>query len=497
MPSNSASRSSARSGGQREGDTSAVSDGRKPVTTRGNRRSKPDPSVLKRLVDRLPDIVFKYRLLPKPRYEYISPSVEALTGYKPSDFYADPEFDEKIVHPDDRPALIAAIARQTTGPVRLRWMHKDDGAVWIEVNATAVRNRKGEVVGLEGVARDVSDRVAAEERVKSGESMLRAVMRAARDPVLVIDRRGTVVSANDAFAARYGKRPEDISGSPVTNLWPEDVAKRRMRQMRRAIRLGKPMRFDEETMGRRHFNIAIEPIIDGRGEVAQLAFFARDITRRKRAEQKLQSSEERYRLLYQDNPTMYFTVDTGGVVLSVNRFGAEHLGYQPQELIGGDVLSVFHPDDRKAVKRQLEECIAAGGEVLDWEFRKRKKNGETMWVKEAARTTEGADDATIVLIVCEDITERRRVEQELQQAREELERKVEKTLEEENPYDLTFRQLTVLHLVVQGKSDREIGLALGISPLTVNTHVSRALRKMGASSRTEAGVRALREGLIQ
>ena len=110
---------------------------------------------------------------------------------------------------------------------------------------------------------------------------------------------------------------------------------------------------------------------------------------------------------------------------------------------------------------------------------------------------EVADGELIVLIVCEDITERRRTEEALQAAREELESRVEMALAHTNPYDLTFRQLTVLHLVAQGKSDREIGLALGISPLTVNTHVSRALKKMGASSRTEAGVRALREGLIR
>lgn len=461
------------------------------------RRAKPDPNVLKRLVDRLPDVVFKYRLRPKPGYEYISPAVEHLTGYKPADFYADPEFDEKIVHPDDRPALMDAIARRTTGPVRLRWIHKRNGAVWIEINAVPIENRKGEVIGLEGVARDVTGRVSAEERAQEVQAFVSALMSVAGDPVAVTDAEGRLIVCNDAFAGSYGKKPWQLRGRLVADIWRPDVGKRRLRHMRQVVRTGKRVRVEDITVLGRHFDTVIEPITGRNGSVAGLAILARDISKRKRAERRLKASEERFRLLYQDNPTMYFTVSTRGKVLSVNRFGAQQLGYEPEELTGRSVLDVFHPDDRPSVKRQLKECVSAGGEVLDWELRKVKKNGDLMWVREAARSTEGPDGSTIVLIVCEDVTERKRIEEELQLAREELERKVEKTLEKENPYDLTFRQLTVLHLVVQGKSDREIGLALGISPLTVNTHVSRALRKMGASSRTEAGVRALREGLIQ
>jgi PAS domain S-box-containing protein len=239
------------------------------------------------------------------------------------------------------------------------------------------------------------------------------------------------------------------------------------------------------------------PVKGRNGEIDYIVCCGTDVTEHRQTEQALRASEERYRILYQDNPTMYFTVDATGTVLSVNQFGAEQLGFTVEELLGSPVLDVFHADDKRDVEHQLRACIEALGDVAHWEFRKVKKDGETIWVKEAARATKGAGGETIVLIVCEDITERRRMEEELQAAREDIERKVETALKEKNPYDLTFRQLTVLHLVAQGKSDREIGLALGISPLTVNTHVSRALKKMGASSRTEAGVRALREGLIR
>ena len=66
-----------------------------------------------------------------------------------------------------------------------------------------------------------------------------------------------------------------------------------------------------------------------------------------------------------------------------------------------------------------------------------------------------------------------------------------------NHYGLTFRELVVLKLVAGGKSDKEVASDLDISPLTAQKHSANILSKMSASSRTEASVRALREGLIE
>lgn len=146
---------------------------------------------------------------------------------------------------------------------------------------------------------------------------------------------------------------------------------------------------------------------------------------RKRAEAAHRDSEERYRILYEDNPSMYFTLDIDGTVLSVNQFGAEQLGYTANGLIGRSVLHVFHQDDKEAVLQQLARCVENPGVVSHWEFRKVRKNGSLMWVREAARAIRSTDGKTVVLIVCEDVTERREAEEALQRAHDELERRVE------------------------------------------------------------------------
>jgi DNA-binding NarL/FixJ family response regulator len=87
-------------------------------------------------------------------------------------------------------------------------------------------------------------------------------------------------------------------------------------------------------------------------------------------------------------------------------------------------------------------------------------------------------------------------EPERMRLRDELDVKVEGNLRLRNPYGLTYRELAVLHLVAEGSADKQIAEALGISIYTANKHVGNILGKMNAASRTEAGVRALREGLL-
>ncbi|MGH7467654.1 MAG: ATP-binding protein [Longimicrobiales bacterium] len=126
-------------------------------------------------------------------------------------------------------------------------------------------------------------------------------------------------------------------------------------------------------------------------------------------ESALRESEERFRFLFEDNPTMYFIVDEAGTIQSVNRYGAEYLGYTVAELVGQSVLTVILPSDRKIVRQHLAQCLRTPGQVCHWEFRKVKKDGSVLWVRELARPMrEAGSDKISVLIVCEDITDTKR-----------------------------------------------------------------------------------------
>ena len=155
----------------------------------------------------------------------------------------------------------------------------------------------------------------------------------------------------------------------------------------------------------------------------------------------LKPSEETYRILYEDNPSMYFAVGADGKVLSVNRYGASNLGFRVEDLKGSPVSGVFHPEDREAVQEQLATCCANPGQVFEWELRKVHREGHVMWVHEQARAVQDSAGDSIVLIVCEDVTSRREVEEELRQARDQMEQRVSDRTEELHRSRERFRNL--------------------------------------------------------
>jgi PAS domain S-box-containing protein len=142
----------------------------------------------------------------------------------------------------------------------------------------------------------------------------------------------------------------------------------------------------------------------------------RDIGERKLVQSALRASEERYHALYDETPTMYFTLATDGTVRSVNRFGAEQLGYQVEELTGHSVLGLFHEDDKETVAASLSECLATPETRRHWEFRKVRKDGSVIWVRETVHVGQSSSGETIVLVTCEDMTERKRAEEELRKS---------------------------------------------------------------------------------
>ncbi len=131
------------------------------------------------------------------------------------------------------------------------------------------------------------------------------------------------------------------------------------------------------------------------------------------ANRALVQSEARYRLLYDDNPSMYFTLAVDGTILSVNQFGAEQLGYTVGELIGQPVLTVFHEQDRSAVDAQFRQALTQPERSQHWEFRKVRKDGTVIWVGEDVRISQTPDGQRVLLVVCEDITDRKRAEEAL------------------------------------------------------------------------------------
>jgi PAS domain S-box-containing protein len=144
--------------------------------------------------------------------------------------------------------------------------------------------------------------------------------------------------------------------------------------------------------------------------------FVLDLSERERTQEALRRSEEQWRDVFENNPTMYFIIDASGTVISVNSVGAEQLGYTVDELVGHSVLQVFPEAEQPEAIRHVALCLEHPGQPMSWEIRKVRKDGSMLWVRETAKAVVRETNQLIVLIVCEDITVRVEAQEKLRRS---------------------------------------------------------------------------------
>ena len=213
---------------------------------------------------------------------------------------------------------------------------------------------------------------------------------------------------------------------------------------------------------------------------------------RYRAQRTLAQREARNRAIIEAVPDMIFVLDREGTYVDFESAPGVEPYVPPNEFLGKTSRDVL-PED---VADPILECVSRTletGKMQHIEYHLELEDGTHSY---DARFVP-ADSEKVVLVV-RDITAERWLSGEdiRRAARDQLDGQVEQRMQEKNPYRLTFRESSVLHVLKDGSTDKEIAQRLGISVFTVNKHVSNILAKMKAASRTEATIRALEEGII-
>ncbi|MGA2285588.1 MAG: PAS domain S-box protein [Dehalococcoidia bacterium] len=120
------------------------------------------------LTENAQDAIYLLRFLPRPHLEYVSPAIERITGHAPQEFYDDWRIVLTLVHPDDLPLAQQYVRnlQDLPTPASIRLLHKNGEVVWVEQQATLIRDSSGAVVLLEAIVRDVTERVRTEEQLE-------------------------------------------------------------------------------------------------------------------------------------------------------------------------------------------------------------------------------------------------------------------------------------------------------------------------------------------
>ena len=349
-----------------------------------------------------------------------------MLGYDRDDLVSGRVHRSNLTLPEwrDRDAWTAAEVKMTgtAQPFEKEYVRKDGSRVPVLIGATAFDGKRDQGVGF---VLDLTGRKRAEEALRASESKLEEAQRVAHVGYWEYD----FLTRRYTFSAEtfriFGRTPQP-STIPVEEILDQVHSEDRPTfDEAVAVAVRDSPRYDMEyrlvrTNGEVRFVHAQGDFRrDASGKAISIFGIIQDITERKQAEYALRASEERWKAVFENNPTMYFMVDKMGTILSVNPFGAEQLGYEVDELIGRAVQEIFHEEDREAVQSNTAICFEELGQAKSWELRKIRKNGDVIWVRETARATM-IDNHPSLLIVCEDITEGKRVSEALREARIQL-----------------------------------------------------------------------------
>ncbi len=153
-----------------------------PATVRGvlervaaRRAAREAEERFRRLAENAPDMIFRWSYA--RGFEYVSPASTEVVGYTPEEHYADPGLGYRVIHPDDIPVYESVFSdlADPEGPRRycvIRWFHKDGHIVHVEMRMTPIFDARGELVAIEGIARDISQHVIARARLRELTSRL-------------------------------------------------------------------------------------------------------------------------------------------------------------------------------------------------------------------------------------------------------------------------------------------------------------------------------------
>lgn len=352
-------------------------------------------------------------------FAYVNPRFAALFGYRPEELIGGPVL--RMVAEESHALVSENMRARLEGRVlsmhyTLTGRRKDGTRLDVEVlGSRTIYHGRPAIIGS---LLDVTDRKRAERELRESEARYRLLFDSNPHPMMVFDSETLrYVAVNEATLRHYGYSREEFLAMTIKDIRPaEDIpalmesVSRRVEGLDRAgvwrHRKKDGTLIDVEIIGHR-MTLA--------GRRVELVL-ANDVTERKRVEEALRDSEQRYRLIFETAANLINSVDANGILVDCNSRISTVLGYGREEVVGNSVAKFIHPEDLPRVMGVLREIIDQGQSTGN-EWRMIRKDGQVIDVRvnsTSIRDPEGRFVRTICIL--DDITERKRLERQLLQS---------------------------------------------------------------------------------
>jgi PAS domain S-box-containing protein len=310
---------------------------------------------------------------------------------------------------------------------------KDGRLIEVELTVSPVRTANGTIIGASKIVRDVTERKQARRRLAELQNLLSLIVASSDDAIVSKDLNGTVTSWNTGAERMFGYTAEDMIGSSILRIIPED---RHAEEAAILSKLRAGERVDHyETVRRKKdgrlfdLSITVSPLTDQDGNIIGASKIARDISEQKLAQRALHDSEERWRVTLESIGDAVIATDAAAVVTFANAVAAEILGRSVADIVGrplNQVFKILNEETHGHVDCPVETVISQGRVVgLANHTVVLRSDGTEVPIADSAAPIRDKDQRLIgVVLVFRDISERKQSETRLQRWNAELEERV-------------------------------------------------------------------------
>jgi PAS domain S-box-containing protein len=310
-----------------------------------------------------------------------------------------------------------------TGIPKLAYEEPQDsakGRIWIRTSKVPLRNAEGEIIGVLGTYEDITDAKRTQLLLERERSLLNSVLENTIDSIFFKDTQGRFTRVSKATILKHDlTSEEEILGKTDFDFFDKARAQELYEQEQKVITTGKPLvdvEVEELWLDKAPTWVSVTkvPLRDERGQVVGVFGISRDITERKRAEQLLKESEEKFRGLVEGSASAIWIHD-GKKFLYANPAALDMTGYTFEELSRLEVMEIIHPDFREFVMKRAMERLGDRQVPKHYEYQILKKSGEAIWI-DFSGTKINYQGRPAIIASAYDITEKKKLEEQLVQA---------------------------------------------------------------------------------
>lgn len=382
------------------------------------------------LVEQVPAVIYTAEAGAEGEWFYVSPRIEALTGYTPDEWMANQLLWYSCIHPDDRESAIEneklAIQEKRQYQTEYRFMKKDGSMIWIRDESLNIPEKNaGKENVVQGLLLDVTAQKRAEEELQSNQSLLTAVIENIPFDFWANDQHDRYFLQNSVSRELAG----NLIGKTVEDLdIPANMRKTYKEKHLRALK-GETIREEVEYFrnGEKAYAMNIHVPIWNNGLISGMIGMTIDTTEQRKAQEALKDAELLYRTLVEETSVVIYRdiAEEGGPSVFVSPQVENLVGYSVEEWTQNPVFwqSIVHPEDLDLVLNTIREVLRSR-ESRSIEYRFKANNGNWVWVRDESVPV-AEEDGTLLYIqgVYQNITKQKQMEEQRETLIHELESK--------------------------------------------------------------------------